>query len=100
MPALSARRAWEAGAARLPSEGPRNWGLTLESWSMPWIRIPGLQGLVYEPDHAGRPARKHRCADCFRCQMCADARCAACLSRRRRRRPAPRRGAAAPADPS
>ncbi|MEN6385584.1 MAG: hypothetical protein ABFD79_10345 [Phycisphaerales bacterium] len=48
---------------------------------MAFIRIRGIPGKVYEPDKVG--PRKHKCKDCFFCQMCSDERCIACLSLRK-----------------
>ncbi len=44
---------------------------------MPFVRIDGVTGLVYEPDTTNAP-KKHPCADCFSCQWCADTRCVLC----------------------
>lgn len=49
---------------------------------MPFIRIPGLEGRVYQPDGAGTGMRKHPCPDCYCCQMCGDERCDACRAAR------------------
>ncbi len=38
--------------------------------------LPGLPGKIFVPRTRGR--KKHPCADCFECQWCSDARCAAC----------------------
>ncbi len=43
---------------------------------MPFIKLPGIEGLVYRPRQ--QPQRKHKCPDCYYCQMCSDARCAGC----------------------
>ena len=48
---------------------------------MPWIKMRGVDGLVYEPEPQPAGQRKHNCRDCFYCQMCSDARCAVCLNR-------------------
>jgi len=45
---------------------------------MPFITIPGLPCKVYVPGRCDRSPRKHECADCFSCQMCADERCRLC----------------------
>lgn len=45
---------------------------------MAFVRIKGLDGLLYVPEHDGG-AKKHPCEDCFSCQMCSDNRCALCL---------------------
>jgi len=49
---------------------------------MPFIRIPGLAGRVYQPDGAATGTRKHPCPDCYCCQVCGDERCAACRAGR------------------
>ena len=36
---------------------------------MPWIRMRGVKGLVYEPESTASLDRKHRCPDCYSCQM-------------------------------
>jgi len=46
---------------------------------MPWVKMPGLPGLVFEPEAPPANSRKHNCLDCFSCQMCSDARCGTCL---------------------
>lgn len=51
---------------------------------MRFVRIKGVEGLVFEPDGAEAP-RKHRCPDCHSCQWCGDDRCRTCLSLRRTR---------------
>jgi hypothetical protein len=38
--------------------------------------IEGLPGRVFVPRPRGR--KKHPCPDCYECQHCPDARCAAC----------------------
>jgi len=48
---------------------------------MAWIRIPGVEGLVFEPDEP--VTRKHPCPDCFSCQFCSEARCVECRRRKR-----------------
>ena len=35
--------------------------------AMPWIRLPGIEGLVYEPELPPRCERKHNCTDCYSC---------------------------------
>ena len=49
-----------------------------KAFRMPWIRMPGIEGLVYEPEATPRSRRKHPCSDCYACQWCSDAKCAAC----------------------
>lgn len=56
---------------------------------MPFIRIDGVEGLVFVPETSGAP-KKHPCEDCFVCQHCSDNRCALC---RAGRDPCPRRQA-------
>ena len=46
---------------------------------MAWKEIKGLKGKVYVPDNPSESPRKHRCADCFSCQLCSDERCSLCL---------------------
>lgn len=41
--------------------------------------VPGLPGRLFVPRRHG--AKKHPCRECFACQHCPDARCAACLGR-------------------
>ena len=53
---------------------------------MPWIKMPGIEGLVYEPELSPGRKRKHNCKDCAVCQWCSDERCAACLNRKRCRK--------------
>ena len=38
--------------------------------------VPGLTGRVFVPE--GGRLRKHPCPECYACQWCPDARCAAC----------------------
>jgi len=45
---------------------------------MPWTKMPGIEGRVYEPEQQKACERKHDCRDCFYCQMCSDVKCAAC----------------------
>ena len=40
--------------------------------------MPGIEGLVYEPELQPSSQRKHNCEDCFSCQMCSDVRCTVC----------------------
>jgi hypothetical protein len=49
---------------------------------MTWVKIRGLDGLVWQPDPQPANERKHNCRDCFSCQMCSDTRCAQCLNRK------------------
>lgn len=44
---------------------------------MRFIRIEGVEGLVFEPEDKGAP-KKHPCPDCFFCQHCSDTRCMLC----------------------
>ncbi len=48
---------------------------------MPWVRIKGLPGMVFEPEEPPPCRRKHNCRDCFSCQMCDDVRCDLCRRR-------------------
>lgn len=60
---------------------------------MPWIKVKGLPGLVYEPEGAGGDScgkKKHPCPDCFCCQWCSDERCRECLKRKSCRKRKPR----------
>jgi hypothetical protein len=45
---------------------------------MGFIRMKGVEGLVYVPEDTGG-AKKHPCRDCFCCQWCSDNRCGLCL---------------------
>ena len=45
---------------------------------MAFIRMNGIEGLVYDPEDTGA-VKKHACADCYRCQWCSDNRCELCL---------------------
>ncbi|MHC4643357.1 MAG: hypothetical protein ACYS32_17065 [Planctomycetota bacterium] len=45
---------------------------------MPYRRIRGIKGLVYEPE-PNPEGSKHNCTDCFYCQWCSDSRCGLCL---------------------
>ncbi|MFA6186957.1 MAG: hypothetical protein WC770_07090 [Phycisphaerae bacterium] len=47
---------------------------------MPFIRINGVIGKLYVPQKAGE--RKHKCKDCYVCQMCSDDRCRQCINRK------------------
>ena len=49
---------------------------------MAWVRIEGVEGLVWEPEHDPAAERKHNCRDCYSCQMCSDTRCDECLKRK------------------
>jgi hypothetical protein len=46
---------------------------------MPFIKMKGVDGLVYVPDTEGLSDKKHPCTDCESCQHCSDARCKICL---------------------
>ncbi|GEM_PF-2061982 len=46
---------------------------------MPFVRVPGLKGLVWEPETHAEQKKKHPCKDCHHCQMCGDDRCTVCL---------------------
>lgn len=45
---------------------------------MPFVRVPGLRGLLYVPETDGTAHKKHDCPDCFSCQVCSDDRCGVC----------------------
>lgn len=45
---------------------------------MAFIRMKGIEGLVYVPEDEQSP-KKHPCVDCYRCQWCSDNRCGLCL---------------------
>lgn len=45
---------------------------------MPFVRMPGVEGRVWEPDAPSEAEKKHPCNDCYRCQMCGDDRCRIC----------------------
>ncbi|MDP6630600.1 MAG: hypothetical protein QGH42_10295 [Kiritimatiellia bacterium] len=49
---------------------------------MAWVKMRGLDGLVWQPDPQPACERKHNCRDCFSCQMCSDTRCAQCLNQK------------------
>lgn len=48
---------------------------------MPFEKIPGLPGKVYVPARDPDAPKKHKCPDCYSCQMCGDDRCHVCLNR-------------------
>jgi hypothetical protein len=48
---------------------------------MPFVEMPGVTGLVWQPEKQPSEEKKHPCADCFSCQWCDDERCALCLKR-------------------
>jgi hypothetical protein len=50
---------------------------------MPFSSMRGVAGMIFVPRDSKRNTKKHRCADCFACQMCSDDRCAACLKAKR-----------------
>jgi hypothetical protein len=45
---------------------------------MAFIRMKGVEGLVYVPQDDGG-LKKHPCEDCYFCQWCSDNRCDLCL---------------------
>jgi hypothetical protein len=47
---------------------------------MPFVRVPGLSGMVYVPEPCPAALKKHPCRDCFDCQRCSDDRCGLCRS--------------------
>ncbi len=51
---------------------------------MSWVRIPGVKGLVYEPEHQQKKDKKYNCQDCFYCQMCSDIKCKECRKGKRK----------------
>lgn len=60
---------------------------------MPFIRLKGVDGWVFEPEMEGSD-KKHPCPDCADCQWCSDSRCKICRrdcrkSRTRRKRGQP-----------
>jgi len=59
-----------------------NFLLETESLFMSWIKLPGIEGLVYEPKSPSQNKRKHNCRDCYYCQMCSDERCELCKKER------------------
>lgn len=56
---------------------------------MAWVRLPGVEGLVFEPTEPAK--RKHPCRDCFSCQFCSEERCVECRRLKRRKACACRR---------
>ncbi len=46
---------------------------------MPFIKVPGLKGLLYVPATNDDAPKKHACNDCYSCQLCADSRCKVCM---------------------
>jgi hypothetical protein len=53
---------------------------------MAWIRMPGIDGLVFVPEQSAANKRKRRCKDCFSCQHCGDTRCNECVMRKQCRK--------------
>ncbi|NCC49656.1 MAG: hypothetical protein EOM20_00435 [Spartobacteria bacterium] len=49
---------------------------------MPFVRYPGVEGLVFEPEATG--PKKHKCPDCFSCQWCDESRCKVCLASKKK----------------
>lgn len=47
---------------------------------MAFVRIPNIEGRVFVPDPVTASQKKHKCRDCFACQLCGDSRCRLCLS--------------------
>ncbi len=47
---------------------------------MPFEKVPGLPGKVYVPAYDPDAPKKHKCPDCYSCQMCSDDRCHVCLN--------------------
>ena len=54
---------------------------------MPFIKMDGVDGLVYVPDPEPISNKKHPCPDCETCQHCSDARCNICLRDQCHRKP-------------
>lgn len=50
------------------------------SRGMPFVRKPGIEGVVFEPEGCPPGAKRHDCPDCFFCQQCSEVRCRACRS--------------------
>ena len=47
---------------------------------MAFVQINGLEGKVYVPDEKPEATnKKHKCKDCYSCQVCSETRCALCL---------------------
>jgi hypothetical protein len=46
---------------------------------MPFIKMDGVDGLVYVPDTHVKTKKKHPCKDCEVCRQCSDACCHICL---------------------
>jgi len=47
---------------------------------MAFITVSNIEGKVYVPETTPRPLKKHKCHDCFSCQICSESRCQACMS--------------------
>lgn len=47
---------------------------------MPFIEIEELPGKVYVPERLPDNQKKHKCPDCFSCQMCSNDKCRICLN--------------------
>lgn len=62
---------------------------------MGFIRMKGVEGLLYVPDENG-DAKKHPCTDCHFCQWCSDNRCSLCLNQEPCREGRPTEGEAPP----
>lgn len=46
---------------------------------MPFVRIKGVAGLVFEPESLKKEKKKHNCTDCLECGWCSDSRCSLCV---------------------
>ena len=46
---------------------------------MPFVRRPGIEGLIFVPEECPASEKRHKCPDCFYCQQCSETRCQACL---------------------
>ena len=50
---------------------------------MPFVIMPGITGKIYVPEDNTVCEKKHKCKDCFSCQMCGDERCQLCREAKR-----------------
>ena len=53
---------------------------------MPYIRIPGVEGLVWDQEPVPASLKKHDCKDCFSCQWCSNESCEMCLGSKKEAR--------------
>ena len=49
--------------------------------TMPFVKYPGVPGLVYVPEEEPGTRKNHNCPDCKQCGMCSDSRCRPCRKR-------------------